>query len=585
MVKAPLPHIFGFLVFLGFFAHLPDLGGDTPTRLLFSWTILFALIGFFALRAMARPSWEIALPVGVALTLGPAFFLLLGAVGHAEDMSFAWTPALFITALAALFIVVHNAALSADDFDAMASFAVLTQALLLLGAAEFPLLASLPGPLGWPSAQVMVFGGYWQVNLMANIIACLSLWCLWQTVHAPRQTWLMRGRGFCAFILFPLVIGWSNSFSGLLFFILGVLLMGLTIRRFDAASRRRFFALAAVMLSALLIGHLGVGTDAATDAIDKAQASSIPSRLGIWLRALYAFGEAPFWGHGLGRFAEIYNDVALRYDDTQAFVWIANTRHAHNIVLHLLVEIGLIGTFLVLAPFVWFGITLLRRAPHHWATLAMLTPLLGHMMVEYPHRQSAVPVILLVVISCQMMRAYGGGISYDMSLTAVGKRLRVALAAALLLPAMAGSVKTAFDYKTASARHLRLAQTAYHPELIEWRLAQPDLRHPFLGANMRNQAYFGTATIAVAARDKAVLPPLLAQLSKREAKELRGLPTWRVLFMGYLLTGEFDEAQRIYNIAATLSSAQAARLLADTAQQLTPESRPLLQNFKRNFDD
>lgn len=585
MTKAPISYGFGFLVFLGFFAHLPDLGGDTPTRLLFSWTILFALLGFFALKALARPDWAIAAPVGLALSAVPIFILLLGFFGHAIDMSFAWTPALFVCTLAAFFIVLDNAALTADAFDGLASFAVVTQALLLLGSADFPLLASLPGPMSWPSEQAMVFGGYWQVNLMANIVSCLSLWCLWQTVHAPHWTGLVLMRGLCAFILFPLVIGWSNSFSGLLFFFSGLALMGLSIGRLERASLRRFSALAALMLFALAASYLGFGVDDAPNALVKAEASSIPSRLGIWLRALYAFGEAPFWGHGLGRFAETYNEVALRYGDTQAYPWIANTRHAHNIVLHLLVEIGLIGTFIVLAPFVWFGITLLRRAPQHWATLAMLTPLLGHMMVEYPHRQSAVPLMLVAIITCQMMRAYGGGASYKLSLALVDKRLLIALTASLILPAMAASVKTAFDYETASARHLQLAKTAYRPELIAWRLAQPDLRHPFLGANMRNQAYFGTASIAVAARDKAVLPPLLAELSRREAQSLRGLPAWRVLFMGYLLTGASDEAQRIYDIAARLSPPQAAKLLADTAHQLTPESRPLLQKFKRNFDD
>ena len=179
MTRSQTPGGFAAFIFLGFFAHLPDLGGDTPSRLLFGWAIFFAIIGWFGLHALNQDDIDVPIPVLFALIISPVYLLLLGLLGHAVDFSFAWTPALVVFSVALLFVALANSGLSQAAFDKILIFAVLTQALMVLGSEDFPLLAAIPGPMTWPSQQVFVHGGYWQVNVMSNILSCLTLWSLW----------------------------------------------------------------------------------------------------------------------------------------------------------------------------------------------------------------------------------------------------------------------------------------------------------------------------------------------------------------------------------------------------------------------
>lgn len=581
--RATPSSVFAAMVFIGFFAHMPDLGGDTPTRLLFGWGIFFALIGFFGRQALRRDGLTVSIPAAMALLVPPAYFMLLGLFGHTVDPSFAWTPALMVLAIAALYISLDNAEMKAAQFEKILLFAVVTQALLVLGSKDYPLLAAIPGPLAWPSRQPFVFGGYWQVNVMTNILSCMTLWSLWHVSRQVQWGWRSLLIGLCAFILFPLVVGWSNSFSGFFFLIVGLAGLGLTLAIFKDGDRRRFAAFAALILVSLFAAaYGGLGVDETRSVIAKAGASSAPDRIGIWLRALYAFVDAPLFGHGLGHFGAVYNEAGLAHPDTQAYRWIDNTRHAHNIVLHNLVEIGLVGTVLLLGPFIWLGISLLRRAPQHWITVAILTPILGHMMTGYPQRQSAVPLMLIIVIICHMGRVYGGLAGRQISLTGIREPLRIIGLAGLVLPAMIAAIWTGIDYSRASGRHLMLSAPQYSPQMLPWRYGQPDITHPFLGHNAHVQATFGLTARAVYAQDKENLPKLLSMLAASERTSIRGAPTWGVLIRGYIIIGDFDKAREVMNIAAQLKPAYARNLMRDLSDELKVGRGDVLRRIAPN---
>lgn len=565
---------FAFLIFLGFFAHLPDLGGDTPTRLLFGWAILFALIGFFGLHALARDTLAVPPTVLIAGLVPPVYFLLLGGLGHSADMSFAWTPALVVFSVALFFTVLANSGFGAVGFDRILIIAVLTQGLLVLGGADHPFLAAIPGPVAWPSQKLFVHGGYWQVNVMSNVLGCLTLWSLWHLAQ-PRVLGMGHKAVFAtAFILFPLTIGWANSLSGIVFLLAGLCVLALALgRQKEPIEARRFWAgVAAIIISLIIASVFGLGAAAVPDVIAKASASSLPDRLGIWLRALYAFSEAPLFGHGLGHFASIYNDVALRYEDTQTFRWVDNMRHGHNIVLHNLVEIGLVGTFILLAPFVVFGVSLLRAHPQYWVAVAILTPIFGHMLTGYPQRQSAVPLILAVIIMCHMAVLYGRGRLLQFNMTARMKVLRLAVLSAFVLPAMAAAIMTGIDFSRASVKHMQLTHPQYDARMIPWRLSQPDLTHPFLGYQAQVQSIFGLTSRAAYAQDRDNLPPLLARLAIYEKSSIRGTATWGVLVRGYIVVGAFDKAREIMDIAAALNPAFARRLLAQLDKEVQSDT-------------
>ena len=579
-----LPAFWAFMIFLGFFAHLPDLGGDTPSRLLFGWAILFAITGWFGFHALRQDAVDVPMSVLFALIISPLYLLLLGLLGHAIDFSFAWTPALVVFALALLFIALTNSGLKQAAFDKILIFAVLTQALMVLGSEDFPLLAAIPGPMAWPSQQVFVFGGYWQVNVMSNILSCLTLWSLW---HISRLSAFTPWHGLvalCALILFPLTIGWTNSFSGLVFLLVGLALLSVTGWQQREQLRLWIFmaGVAVTLISLLASSYIGLGVETAPNAVAKAGASSMPDRLGIWLRSYYAFLEAPLFGHGLGHFASIYNDMALLHSDTQGYRWIDNTRNAHNIIVHNLVEIGLIGTIILLGPFVWFGVTLLKRHPQHWATVAILAPVLGHMMTGYPQRQSAVPLLLVVLVVSHMSEFYGAGPMRKISLQALYPRLRLSALAAFVLPAMIGAIWTGIAFSKASARQMMLTHPQYDQRMIPWRFSQPDLQHPFLGHGAQVQAVFGLTSRAVYAQDKANLPRLLGMLSEFERTSIRGRPAWGVLVRGYIVVGDLDKAREVMKIGAALDPNWARATMQGLAEEIKVGRQDILRAIDPN---
>ena len=585
MYSRNLSFAFAALIFLGFFAHLPDLGGDTPSRLLFGWAIFFAIIGWFGFHALRQDDIDVPMPVLFVLIVSPLYLLLHGPLGHAADFSFAWTPALVVFALALLFIVLANFGLGDTDFDRILVFAVLTQALMVLGSEDFPLLAAIPGPMAWPSQQVFVHGGYWQVNVMSNILSCLTLWSLW---HISRLSAFTPWHGLvalCAFILFPLTVGWTNSFSGLVFLLVGLALISVIAWQQREQLRPRIFmaGVAVTLISLLASSYIGLGVETAPNAVAKAGASSMPDRLGIWLRSYYAFREAPLLGHGLGNFSSIYNDMALLHSDTQSYRWIDNTRNAHNIIVHNLVEIGVIGTIILLGPFVWFGVTLLKRHPQHWATVAILVPVLGHMMTGYPQRQSAVPLLLVVLIVMYKSVLYGAGPLRKIPLKALHPRLRLSALAAFVLPAMVGAIWTGIEFSKASARQMMLTHPQYDQRMIPWRFSQPDLQHPFLGHGAQVQAVFGLTSRAVYAQDKANLPRLLDRLSELERTSIRGRPAWGVLVRGYIVVGDLDKAREVMKIGAALDPHWARATMQGLAEEIKVGRQDILRAIDPNL--
>ena len=585
MMQKPKLLIFISTVFIGFFAHLPDLGGDTPSRLIFGWAIFFAIIGWFGFIALRQNVIHISAPVLFALIISPIYFLLLGLLGHAVDFSFAWTPALVVFSVALLFIALANSGLGQAEYDKILIFAVLTQALLVFGSADFPLLAAIPGPVAWPSQQVFVYGGYWQVNVMSNILSCLTLWSLW---HLSRLSNFNPWHGlvaFCAFILFPLTVGWTNSFSGLAFLLAGLALISLSAWQQSEQLRPRVFmvGVAATLVSLLASSYIGLGVETAPNAVAKAVDSSMPDRLGIWLRSYYAFREAPLLGHGLGNFASIYNDMALLHSDTQSYHWVNNTRNAHNIVLQNLVEIGLLGTIILLGPFIWFGIALLKRNPQNWVSIAVLVPIMGHMMTGYPQRQSAVPLLLIVLVVAHMSKLYGAGPMREISLKAIHPRLRLSALAVFVLPAMVGAIWIGIEYSKASSRQMVLTHPQYDQRMIPWRFSQPDLKHPFLGHGAQVQAVFGLTSRAVYAQDKANLPKLLDRLSEYERTSIRGRPTWDVLVRGYIVVGDLEKARKVMHRGALLDPRWAQATMKDLSQEIRVGRESVLHSIDPNL--
>ncbi len=112
-------------------------------------------------------------------------------------------------------------------------------------------------------------------------------------------------------------------------------------------------------------------------------ADSITVRLGLWRAAWSMALENPVFGLGWGAFAGRYFGLL---GETGAMAPTGLYNNAHNLLLHLFTETGLLGLALFVVPVVVWGIRLLQSKPDacRWWLLSTLGVLAIHSMLEYP---------------------------------------------------------------------------------------------------------------------------------------------------------------------------------------------------------
>lgn len=112
-------------------------------------------------------------------------------------------------------------------------------------------------------------------------------------------------------------------------------------------------------------------------------ADSVTARIGLWDAAWSIALDHPVFGVGWGAFAERYFDVIAGPGAT-ALPGLYN--NAHNILLQLFAETGVIGVMLFLLPLAAWAAVVLRTRPdvRQWWLLATLAVFGIHSMLEYP---------------------------------------------------------------------------------------------------------------------------------------------------------------------------------------------------------
>lgn len=126
-------------------------------------------------------------------------------------------------------------------------------------------------------------------------------------------------------------------------------------------------------------------------------------RTQIWTALIKAYVEHPWFGIGYGSFWDLGPSGPIYNYATEASAWIANQSEGHNSYLDLLVQIGCIGTLIVLfAIAVWPTQRLLYGGNHPARPLsaAIIVFALGHSFTESQmvDRDSLVQVFLMIAI-------------------------------------------------------------------------------------------------------------------------------------------------------------------------------------------
>lgn len=124
--------------------------------------------------------------------------------------------------------------------------------------------------------------------------------------------------------------------------------------------------------------------------------SSISSRLELWINSVFAWLDAPVFGHGLGSF-----DYAYAPHRIEHLRWFhhsilthpnVSAGAAHNEALQVLVELGLTG--LALACVFLFTVFRASRSSARWAALA--TGVVA--MVSFPLQNPATAILAAVIL-------------------------------------------------------------------------------------------------------------------------------------------------------------------------------------------
>ena len=112
-------------------------------------------------------------------------------------------------------------------------------------------------------------------------------------------------------------------------------------------------------------------------------AQSVSDRVGLWGAAWSMAMDHPVLGVGWGAFSSQYFDL-ISAADTNAPLGIFN--NAHNILLHLFAETGVIGVVLLLIPLMFWLADAWRaeRDARQWWLFATIGVLAIHSMLEYP---------------------------------------------------------------------------------------------------------------------------------------------------------------------------------------------------------
>lgn len=355
----------------------------------------FALVfGLAALTLLVTPrAWhEARLPIIVIAPLGLAGVILLhAAIDRVTYYGQALTAASYLVWAVALIMLgsVLRRELGAAAITVVLSWCALTggELSVLVALLQHYQISTFLDPVIVREVVGGVHGNVAQPNHFANYIA-LALASL-AYLHASGR--LQGAVAITAGAPLIFVLGISGSRSAWLYlggaFALAVLLQ----RRFTDPVRKRLLVGTGLMLIAFpvaqwlaALGWLSPPGEVTTVTERLfTDARGISGRLQLWREAGWMFLQAPILGVGWGQFAWNHFEYHSQFGADEAF---KPAHNAHNIVLHLLAETGIVGVSLV-AGGVLLWLKGMMRATldlEHWWLLTLLAVIGIHSLLEYP---------------------------------------------------------------------------------------------------------------------------------------------------------------------------------------------------------
>lgn len=231
------------------------------------------------------------------------------------------------------------------------------------------------------------YGNLVQANHFTDylVLAIASLLFL----HARRQVALGVAVLFSCVLVFALALAGSASAWA---YLAGVAVLAALLYLMDRRiEHRNLLVFAAVMLPAFALAQwlaqspLSSAPAALETSTERliGQIEGVATRLQLWRDAWIMFAQSPLLGAGHGQYIWHHFLLAQSLDAPPLSAY---ANHAHNIVLHLMAETGLLGTGVVaagIALWLW-GFRRIALGLDAWWLLVLLTILALHSMLEYP---------------------------------------------------------------------------------------------------------------------------------------------------------------------------------------------------------
>lgn len=281
-------------------------------------------------------------------------------------------------------------------------------------------------------------------------------------------------------------------------------------------------------------------------------------RLGLWTMALHIWTEHPLFGAGWGSFpAETYAFIGALPANLPAGVQFRPGENAHNVVLAMLSELGLVaGVAVVACPLAWLLRIVRRPVSREQALcLALLAVISLHSQLEYP----------LWYLNFLAVAALASTLADPVQWPASPRRLAPPVTAFLLVAGAAALLILRHDYhrlESALAWPQTPAGEAPH-DLAEIKRELVELRGRSLFSGYVDMALAGTMTLdRDGLRDKVTV----AELAKRFS------PTERVVFKHaalLALDGQADAARRAW-LQALAAYPDAGPQVYRAAAELSP---------------
>ncbi len=260
----------------------------------------------------------------------------------------------------------------------------------LLAGGVLSVLVTVCQLAGWQGAWLVprrvaqAYGNLGQANHFADYLA-LALGSLIYLDAKKRLPVALTVLLAAAFLAMLALSGSRSSWLYLLAFVLASLWVS---RR---GGRRHLMLLSVAMLPAFWLVQQAVlwvtslagasGMQTPTERLFQ-EVTGTTVRLQLWQQAWQMFLGAPWLGVGFGQFD--WNSFVLI--ERMPALTIEPAEHAHNLLLHLLAEMGVLAGMLMLGFIGLWLVGLLRgdRTPERWWVLALLMVLGIHSLLEYP---------------------------------------------------------------------------------------------------------------------------------------------------------------------------------------------------------